>query len=122
MDDKNRPTCVTVIGWIWIILGALMCFSGLIGFAFVQLDRLSGAGILMKAEHLLFIRIFPFLVILQLVIAILAIVSGINFLMLKSWARGFLEAVSCLFILFTIFLYVVIVLQCFMEPSGFDYM
>jgi hypothetical protein len=122
MDAKNRPTCVTVIGWVWIILGTLMCFFGLIGFAFVQLDRLPGAGILMRTEHLLFVRIFPFLVILQLVIAILAIVSGINFLMLKSWARSFLEAVSWLFILFTIFLYVVIVIQCFMEPSNFDYM
>src|SRR5438128_1987002 len=32
IDEKARPTAVSVIGWIWLGLAALMTFSGAMGF------------------------------------------------------------------------------------------
>ena len=94
MNEKKRPTCVTVIGWVWIILGAFMCFSAVMGlFASLMMNQMAGAEPEMHAEMPAFARIFPLLALAQAGLAILAIVAGVQFLKLQPWARAALARI-----------------------------
>ena len=85
---EKRPTCVTVIGWVWIIVGSMVCltvmvsvsvlFSGLVGLTATTQDRLLQAGL------------YGLLLASQTALGILSISGGINLLKLKSWARKLL--------------------------------
>ena len=96
---EKRPTCVTVIGWVWIIIGGLMCFSSIM----VLLSSMMMGGMAQKDPNMPFIfKIFPLLAIIQIAAAALGFVSGINFLKLKVWSRRVLEILSWLFLLFLV--------------------
>ena len=100
MSLEKRPTCVTVIGWAWIIIGSLMCFSAIIAlFSFLMIQTQHEACQNMPA---IFGGFFPLIVVVQIGIAVLGIVSGINFLNLKSWSRNVLELLSWLLLFFTL--------------------
>jgi len=125
MSEKKRPTCVTVIGWVWVALGAFMCFSAVMGlFASLMIHQMANADPKINAEMPTFVRLFPLLAVTQVGVAILAIASGINFLNLKLWARGVLEGLTWFFLLFVVgFSIFWVVTWCLMSsrygPPGF---
>lgn len=96
MYQEKRPTSVTVIGWAWIIIGGLMCLSAAMAlFGSVMMGQMPQHDI----KDPLFFRMIPFLAIVQVGLAALGLVSGINFLKLKAWARSALEALTWLLLL-----------------------
>jgi len=108
---EKRPTCVTVIGWFWIITGGLAIMSGLMSAVITH--TFSGG---MTEEHfaamrksgedpefiILIFQHFLEFALLQVCVAIVAVVSGINLLRLRAWARPVLEGLSWLTLLFVI--------------------
>ena len=85
MSIEKRPTCVTVIGWFWIIAGGFMCLSAIMGLLVYR-----EPGQLLERVC----KIFPFLLPVQF--GILGIISGVNFLKLKGWSRSVLEVLAYL--------------------------
>ncbi len=96
---EKRPTFVTVIGWAWIIIGSLMCLSATMAFfiPFIVVDTAQGGSGIP-----LILKILPILAIVQISVAVLGIVSGANFLKLKSWSRNVLEVLTWLLLIFII--------------------
>ena len=101
MYNEKRPTCVTVIGWTWIILGGFACFSA--AMALVSSVMIGGVTIAQDDRNLPFLNvlnvffgIFPLLALIQIGFAVLGLVSGICFLKLKAWARAVLESLTWL--------------------------
>ncbi len=100
MYPEKRPTCVTVIGWAWIIIGGLMCLSAVMGFImsffmwFVLLKE--------EAERPFILLLFPVLCIAQVGVAVLGLVSGIHFLRFKLWARTVLEWLTWFLLVFVV--------------------
>lgn len=99
MFQEKRPTCVSVIGWVWIILGVLMCFSA----AMAILSSIVIGDMAHNDPDTPFIfKIFPLVAVVQIIVAVIGLVSGINFLKLKAWARSILEILTWAMILFVI--------------------
>ncbi len=99
MYQEKRPTCVTVIGWAWIIIGGLMCFAAVMGsLGSVIIGQMSEDD----PEVPFIVRIFPFIAVAQIGVGALGLVSGVNFLKLKSASRTVLEVLSWLLLLFVI--------------------
>jgi hypothetical protein len=120
MSEKKRPTCVSVIGWVWIILGAFMCFSAVMGlFASLMMGQMAGADPEMQSEMPAFVRFFPLLAIAQVGLAILAIVAGVKFLKLQAWARAALEGLTWFFLTFIVgFGIFWVIMWCSMSSRG----
>lgn len=101
MDYTYRPPSVPVVSWIWIVSGIFVVVSGVIGMG--ALSDLSGppAG---KSLHgpptpalAVMAGLSRFLIwttVVQMLMAVLAIVAGIYYLKLRSWARGVLELLT----------------------------
>jgi hypothetical protein len=97
MHQEKRPTCVTVIGWAWIIIGSLMFISAVISlFSLVMISGMARND----PEMPLTFKLFPVFAIIQIGAATLGIISGINFLKLKSWARNVLEVLTWILFIF----------------------
>jgi hypothetical protein len=99
MYQEKRPTCVTVIGWVWIVLGGLMLFSGfmaLLGSLLIR-DVMQGGPAMPS-----YFKFYPVLVAVQLIVATLGLVAGVNFLKLKPWSRGILEGVTWTLLVFVV--------------------
>jgi len=100
MYQEKRPTCVTVIGWAWIILGGLMCFSAIMGLSsYLLIDEMSQANSKTQEQMPAIFRFFPLLATIQFLVAIIGLVSGINFLKLKAWSRNVLETITWILLL-----------------------
>jgi len=96
MYQEKRPTCVTVIGWAWIIIGGLMLFGSVMA--------LIGSSMMTQLAQSdepapFFIKIFPSIAIIEMGFGILGIVSGIHFLKLKASARSALELLTWLLLI-----------------------
>jgi hypothetical protein len=106
MYQEKRPTCVTVIGWVWIIQGAFMCFSAVMAlFASVMMISQIPATIPNDPENQnlpAIFRFFPLLAIVQIGAALFGIISGVNFLKLKPWSRNALEILTWLVLVFVV--------------------
>ena len=107
MYQEKRPTCVTVIGWAWIIIGILMCFSAVMALASIAIiGQISAtqpaASQKMPGIFRLEKRFFPLLAVVQLGVAVFGIISGVNFLKLKAWSRNALEILTWLALVFVI--------------------
>lgn len=103
MFQEKRPTCVTVIGWAWIIIGGLMCLSSVMGlFSFFMIDQISQTHATAHQEIPAILKIFPLLAIVQIFIGGLGFFSGINFLKLKIWSRNVLEILTWLILIFLV--------------------
>ncbi|HPQ42225.1 MAG TPA: hypothetical protein PLV45_17775 [bacterium] len=96
---EKRPTCVTVIGWVWIVLGGLMVLSGAMAMV-IAITVLSTAG--NESELSPIFHAAPYLCVVQIVAAVLGLVSGIHFLRLKAWSRSVLEALTWLVLIYVI--------------------
>lgn len=93
MFQEQRPTCVTVIGWAWIVLGSLMVVSSIMA-GFVQLTMWDEFG---RGGGAPFpFSMLPLLIVVQLAVAVGGVVSGVAFLRLKAWARTVLEVLAWL--------------------------
>ncbi len=101
MYQEKRPTCITVIGWVWIILGGLMFLSAIMGlFSSIMISQMSQSDPEAFKQTPLFFKFFPLIAIGQMGVAFLGFVSGINFLRLKIWARTVLEVLTWILTLF----------------------
>jgi len=94
---EKRPTCVTVIGWAWIIIGGLMCFAAVMALLNLAIIRQTSED---NPEATVIFRIFPFLAVVQIGVGVVGLFSGINFLKLKSSSRTVLEVLCWLLLLF----------------------
>ncbi len=109
MNQVARPTGVSVIAWGWIITGGLMGFSGvmaLLALSFMpailsqpELESQMPAGFWPMMSMF---RYFTLLVLVQLAVAVVAVVAGIQFLKLRSWARTVLEVIAWLSVIYVI--------------------
>jgi hypothetical protein len=103
MFQEKRPTCVTVIGWTWIILGGLMCFSSIMGlFSFVMIDKMSQGHAAVHPDTPALLKIFPLLAVVQILLGALGVYAGISFLKLKRWSRKTLEILSWVMLAFVV--------------------
>ena len=99
MYQEPRPSCVTVIGWAWAILGALMCLAAVMALlGSVLIHDLVPAGT--DAPRIL--TVVPVLAIIQLVVGALGLGAAIQLLKFKAWARAALEALTWLALIFVI--------------------
>ena len=101
---KKRPTSITVIGWLSIVIAGLTIISTIIGLAFFILIQQMGAGIPPVPEEIpvpfklscIIYRNFIPLVVAQIAFATFVLIAGIQFLKLRAWARTALEVVCWL--------------------------
>jgi hypothetical protein len=97
--EEPRPTSVTVIGWVWLILGGYMC----VGSALVLLMWLMGQT-QADGERTVFLleRLEPLIICTQLVFGAAGFFAGLKFLDLKSWARTVLEVLTWILLVYTV--------------------
>src|SRR5689334_5381064 len=99
----QRPTAITVIGWVYVGFGILMIFSGAL-FSLVAVQIAPASHAMAADPHELvpfrlmdqFFRYSPLLVFAQFIVATLLIVSGAALLRRRSWARPLVEALAWL--------------------------
>lgn len=90
MNEQKRPTSITVIGWVWQVIGALMCFSAIIALGLTGGVEQSGSGGLLLV------------LLVQLGFGIVGGISGMMFLRLKAWARRILTGLTSVLFLFAV--------------------
>jgi uncharacterized membrane protein YozB (DUF420 family) len=80
-----------VIGWVWVIMGGFMFFS-----AVMALISSSIIGDMAQVDPNMpfFLKVFPFIAAVQIIVAVVGLISGISFLRLKSWSRNALEMLT----------------------------
>ena len=100
MFEERRPTCVTVIGWVWVVIGGLMCFGAIMAVlaSLMMRDEMSQH----QANEAIMLRILPVLALVQIVVGLLGLVSGVNFLKLRAWSRPVLEVLSWLLLVYVV--------------------
>ncbi len=104
MYQEKRPTCVTVIGWTWTIFGVLVCASAIMClfaccFLITQVPEMHTGN---QQNTPVVFWLFILLCVVQIVVALLGIVSGVNFLKLRSWSRRVLEILTWILLIFTV--------------------
>lgn len=99
MYQEKRPTCVTVIGWAWVVIGGLMVLSPIMAIV-----NLAAFGALQRSgpDTPLMLRVLPFLMVIQIAVGTLGLAAGVNFLKLKPWSRPVLEVLTWLLLLYVI--------------------
>jgi hypothetical protein len=90
----TRPGLVTAIGWIFVALALLMILSAAGGLAVRSMmdEAVRRETLSHPAGVPLLLRYFRLLCALQIVLAALLVVSAVQFLRLRAWARTVLEA------------------------------
>ena len=98
-----RPTGLTITAWLWIVMGVLMLFSGLMGaiayFTIGHMGPLPEAPPDAPAVFGVMTSLFEYfglLVLAQAAVAIVAVSAGIALLQLRAWARMAIEVLSWL--------------------------
>jgi hypothetical protein len=105
----KRPTGITITAWLWIAMGGLMILGAVMGgFAYTMMGKMgpppqpstempSGFAVMYSIS-----QYFGVLLLLQSIVAVVAIGAGVSFLRLKQWARTTLEVLSWLAFLYTV--------------------
>ncbi len=96
MGVNERPTCITVIGWTWIIVGGLLCYSAAMSLWVRQLWEVPPE---LRQNLSVLAKLSPLLALAQIIVGILGVVSGISFLKLRKWARKVLQVLGTLCLL-----------------------
>ncbi len=101
MTSVTRPRGVRLIAWAWILTGAVNGVSALGGlFTAGLLQGLSAqvppASRTAAAFPLFLVHHAAWFAVLQIALAVVAVLAGIDFLRLRAWARSVLEALSWL--------------------------
>ena len=107
--SRARPTGITITAWLWIVVGALMLFSAVMGgFAYSMMQQAGKPGMPgggfppeFAMMNLLF-RNFGAVLAVQCAVALIAIWAGIDLLRLKAWARSAIEALSWVGVIWTL--------------------
>lgn len=101
--SPRRPACLTVVGWIWIVSGS---FEIVLGIAILLLFRVF--GFFFNEIYGPFPNLSPFVKLIW-VIPLLSIcwggaslVTGIQLLRLKAWARTAIEVLTWLGVIFNV--------------------
>lgn len=101
MNVIQRPTAITVIGWLYVGFGLLMALGGAFGlvmsFAMPTPHTDLSTQPDMPAPFKLMSHLFDYFWVaagVQLLVAVLMIVAGAAFLKLKPWSRPVLEGVA----------------------------
>ena len=89
-QDSARPTVVTVIGWVWCALGAIMASAAVLVVVLGADQDLVGAPSPWTW--------MPALACVQLLVGAAGIVAGARLLALVAWARRVLEILTGLLI------------------------
>ncbi len=96
-----RPAGITTTAWLWIVMGGLMIFSGVLGgFAYTMMRDIvpplppsmnipTGSSVMMSIFQHSRVVLFR-----QCIVAVAALGGGIALLRLKPWARTTIEALS----------------------------
>jgi len=100
----ERPTAVTVIGWVWIVYGALKLMGGAWALAALRLggglgDALAGPGFPTFLPARILQGAFGSLALglkVQMIFAAAVTFAAVSLLRLRSWARSAIE-VLCWF-------------------------
>jgi hypothetical protein len=79
------PTTVSVIGWVWCILGFFMASSGVLALIALQWEPASSEPPWSWA---------PFIVPIQILVGLTGAVAGFHFLRLEPWTRRVLEVLT----------------------------
>jgi lysylphosphatidylglycerol synthetase-like protein (DUF2156 family) len=109
MGQGKRPTAVSVIAWTWILTGGFAVLSGIVSLLMLaamptlQSELTYGTGMPQSIGVMTsMFRYFDWLVPAQLVLAAVAIVAGVQFLRLQSWARVALEILSWISLIYVV--------------------
>jgi hypothetical protein len=103
-EEPERPKAVTVIGWVWAVLGGVLALKALLNLVTWSILH-STAPALLKAFGEQFAHVPLVQMILQHAGAVLASQASFwalvsfcawNFLRLRPWARLAIQAVCCL--------------------------
>lgn len=104
LPETKKNTSVKVIGWIFIVIGGLMIFSGVMALiVHSSIRQMGGSFPPMSSDapgsfHImatLFEHIVP-LVTIQITFGVFMSYAGSQFLKLRPWARAALEIISWL--------------------------
>jgi hypothetical protein len=104
-EETSRPKTVTVIGWLWLVLGALFFLRALVNMVLWKILKpdmltfLDMFGQVPEAQQKLLRPLFEHMTTLQTVEVILSaavVVIAIQFLRLRPWARAGMQAVCWL--------------------------
>lgn len=105
----KRPTGITITAWLWIVTGGLMIFSAVMaGFAYTMMGDMGpppSTSSEMPAEFAVMSSIFRYfgvLLLLQGIVAVVAIWAGVSLLRMKQWARTAIEVLSWIAFLYTV--------------------
>jgi ABC-type phosphate transport system permease subunit len=108
-SPRARPTSVTVIGWVWVVLGTMMTFSALMGLVIYMVTRQAWSQAAPPANapegfRALFKLFdwFPVLASAQVLLSPFIAWSGVQFLRLRRWARTSLEIINWLALAYVI--------------------
>jgi hypothetical protein len=105
----KRPTGITITAWLWIAMGGLMILSAVMsGFAYNMMGKMGAPpppSVEMPAGFALMNSVFQnfgVLLLLQGIVAVVAIWAGVSLLRLKQWARTTIEVLSWLALFYTV--------------------
>ena len=96
---KKRPTCVTAIGWTWIVLGALFVLAAA---GDIMARQILSEWTQNKQDVQGVFEFRPLHTIVAVGVSLLTITSGINFLRLRRWSRHVLEVMTWLMLLYVV--------------------
>jgi hypothetical protein len=112
-DSRMRPRAVALVGGIYMLVGFFMLLSGGAAIASMLLvdtaaqsgmaESLSGAPAMLKVT-VVFVRYFGAVAVFQVIAAVAVIVSAVQFLKLRAWARAALEVFTWLSLVAAIFI------------------
>ena len=105
----QRPTSVTVIGWVFIGVGILSTLAGGFGLIVSLLVPFRPPATELTVDASPTFRVMEFVLrfysaiaVVQLCVAVLTIVAGAAFLRLKTWARTALEVLTWLGLMYSV--------------------
>ncbi len=99
---EKRPTSITVIGWAWIVIGGLMLISS-VPALFMSVSLNSDPSFQEQEDIPFVFRYFVYFAFLQCLFSVVGIISGVNLLKMKLWARNALEILSWILLVSLVF-------------------
>jgi hypothetical protein len=110
-EETSRPKAVTVIGWLWLVLGVLFLFRALVNMVIWRILKpdmlgfLAAFGQVSPSQQRLLRPLFEHLTALQTCEAILSvavIVVAFQLLRLRPWARVGMQAACWLVLVYVV--------------------
>lgn len=126
LPPPERPQPVTVIGWVWIVIGILRVLAsvfGLLAWKFGGLrETLAGSGPSFLSAFVpavplrLAFHNFAAALVLQLATGVLFLYAGAGLLRLRAWARSVIEIVCWIAFVFVVCSGVIAIAAAFFAP------